>query len=89
MNFLSLVESKRDGKELSNEGIQQIIQDYTAGRIPDYQMAGLLMAIFFRGLNTAETRALTLATRDSGEVLRFPDDPRPVVDKHSTGGVGD
>lgn len=89
MNFLSLVESKRDGKELSNEGIQQIIQDYTAGRIPDYQVAALLMAIFFRGLNASEARTLTLAMRDSGEALKFPDDPRPVVDKHSTGGVGD
>jgi len=89
MNFLSLVESKRDGGELPNEGIQQIIQDYTAGRLPDYQVAALLMAIFFRGLNTAETRVMTLAMRDSGEVLKFPDDPRPVVDKHSTGGVGD
>src|SRR5688572_622233 len=89
MNFLSVVESKREGKELSAEGIQQIIQDYAAEFIPDYQMAALLMAIFFRGLNPAETRALTLAMRDSGEVLKFPDDPRPVVDKHSTGGVGD
>src|SRR5947207_3857880 len=61
-----------------------------AGKIPDYQLAAWLMAIFFRGLDASETRALTLAMRDSGEVLAFPtDDPRPLVDKHSTGGVGD
>ncbi len=52
-------------------------------------MAAMLMAVFFRGLTTAETRALTLAMRDSGDVLKFPRDPRPLVDKHSTGGVGD
>src|ERR1700690_687911 len=52
-------------------------------------MAALLMAIYFRGLNTAETTALTLAMRDSGDVLEFPEDARPLVDKHSTGGIGD
>jgi pyrimidine-nucleoside phosphorylase len=52
-------------------------------------MAAMLMAIYFRGLDTAETRALTLAMRDSGDVLKFPKDQRPLVDKHSTGGVGD
>jgi pyrimidine-nucleoside phosphorylase len=52
-------------------------------------MAALLMAIYFRGLDTAETTALTLAMRDSGDVLKFPKDGRPLVDKHSTGGIGD
>lgn len=89
MNFLSLIEAKRDGQILSASNIQQIIAAYVAGKIPDYQMAALLMAIYFRGLTTAETTALTLAMRDSGEVLHFPNDPRPLVDKHSTGGVGD
>ncbi len=89
MNFLSLIESKRDGHELPPEAIAGFVRDFTAGHLPDYQMAALLMAVFFRGMNTAETRALTLAMRDSGDVLKFPDDPRPIVDKHSTGGVGD
>jgi pyrimidine-nucleoside phosphorylase len=89
MNFLSLIESKREGKILAPEQIQEFIREFTAGRIPDYQMAALLMAIFFRGLNTAETTALTLAMRDSGDVLKFPRDKRPLVDKHSTGGIGD
>ncbi|MEY2429013.1 MAG: pyrimidine-nucleoside phosphorylase [Verrucomicrobiota bacterium] len=89
MNFLPIIESKRDGQILDAAQIRQVISDYTAGKIPDYQMAAFLMAVYFRGLNTTETTTLTLAMRDSGEVLKFPDDPRPLVDKHSTGGVGD
>ena len=89
VNFLSLIEAKRDGQTLDPAQIKEIIAAYTAGKIPDYQMAAFLMAVYFRGLTRAETRALMLAMRDSGDVLRFPEDPRPVVDKHSTGGVGD
>jgi pyrimidine-nucleoside phosphorylase len=89
MNFLSLIENKREGKTLAPEQIQKFIHEFTAGKIPDYQMAAMLMAIYFRGLNTAETTALTLAMRDSGDVLKFPRDKRPLVDKHSTGGIGD
>ena len=89
MNFLSLIEKKREGKILAPEQIQEFIREFTAGKIPDYQMAAMLMAIYFRGLDTAETTALTLAMRDSGDVLKFPKDKRPLVDKHSTGGIGD
>ncbi|MEI6193189.1 MAG: thymidine phosphorylase [Verrucomicrobiota bacterium] len=89
MNFLSLIEAKREGKTLAPEQIKEFIREFTAGKVPDYQMAALLMAIFFRGLNNAETTALTLAMRDSGDVLKFPKDKRPLVDKHSTGGIGD
>ena len=89
MNFLSLIEAKRSGQTLTREQIQELVREFTAGKIPDYQMAAMLMAIFFRGLNTTETTALTLAMRDSGDVLTFPKDSRPLVDKHSTGGVGD
>src|SRR6266446_4248015 len=89
MNFLSLIEAKRDGKTLNTGQIKEIIVAYTSGQIPDYQMAAFLMAVYFRGLTSRETRALTLAMRDSGDQLKFPDDPRPLVDKHSTGGVGD
>ncbi|MBI4326310.1 MAG: thymidine phosphorylase [Chloroflexi bacterium] len=89
MNFLSLIEAKRDGQTFRPSQIKELLWAYTAGRIPDYQMAALLMAIYFRGLSADETRAMTLAMRDSGEVLAFPADPRPLVDKHSTGGVGD
>jgi pyrimidine-nucleoside phosphorylase len=86
---LPLIEAKRDGKALSDHQIQSLIARFTAGEIPDYQMAALLMAIVFRGMNGTETRALTVALRDSGRQLNFPRDPRPLVDKHSTGGVGD
>jgi len=89
LSFLSLIESKREGSELPPDAIAGFVRDFTAGRIPDSQMAALLMAVCCRGMNVAETRALTLAMRDSGDVLAFPDDPRPLVDKHSTGGVGD
>jgi len=89
MNFLPLIENKREGKILAPAQIQEFIREFTAGEIPDYQMAAMLMAIYFRGLNTDETTALTLAMRDSGDVLTFPKDKRPLVDKHSTGGIGD
>src|SRR3954470_8956688 len=89
MNFLSFIEAKRDGQAFTADQIKEMVAHYTAGKIPDYQMASLLMAIYFQGLNTRETSALTLAMRDSGDVLQFPSDARPLVDKHSTGGVGD
>ena len=89
MNFLSLIESKRDGNTLTAAQLREIISGVVSGKIPDYQLASFLMAVFFRGLNTEETTALTLAMRDSGDVLKFTKDKRPIVDKHSTGGVGD
>src|SRR5215469_18729561 len=89
MNFLSLIEWKRDGKILTGAQLRDIVSSYAGGQIPDYQMAAFLMAIYFRGLNAAETAALTLAMRDSGDTLKFPKDKRPLVDKHSTGGIGD
>jgi pyrimidine-nucleoside phosphorylase len=89
MNFPSLIEFKRDGQPLTDQQIREFVAGLVAREIPDYQVAAFLMAVFFRGMTPSETRALTLAMRDSGEVLQFPDDPRPLVDKHSTGGVGD
>ena len=89
MNFLALLEAKRDGNAHTPAEIEAIIGAICAGEIPDYQISAWLMAIYFRGLNPDETRVLTLAMRDSGATLNFPDDPRPLVDKHSTGGVGD
>jgi pyrimidine-nucleoside phosphorylase len=89
VNFLPLIEAKRDGQTLTAAQIREIIGCCTAGQIPDYQLAAFLMAVYFRGLDPSETSALTIAMCDSGDVLRFPQDPRPLVDKHSTGGVGD
>ena len=89
MQLPALIESKRDGKALSDEQIASFVRAVSDGTLPDYQVSALLMAVFFRGLDSRETRTLTHAMRDSGEVLKFPADPRPLVDKHSTGGVGD
>jgi pyrimidine-nucleoside phosphorylase len=89
MNFLPLIEAKRDGSRLSAAELREMVGAYTSGQIPDYQMAAFLMAVCFRGLDRDETSTLTLAMRDSGKVLSFPADARPLVDKHSTGGVGD
>jgi pyrimidine-nucleoside phosphorylase len=89
MNFLPLLEAKRNGEVLTDSQIKEIIAAVVAGEIPDYQLSAWLMAVYFQKLNDAEVRALTLAMRDSGEKLQFEDDGRPVVDKHSTGGVGD
>ena len=88
MNFLAHIEAKRDGRSLAGHW-RPIIRAFGTGELPDYQMAALLMAVQFQGLSPVETAELTLAMRDSGEVLHFPADPRPLVDKHSTGGVGD
>jgi pyrimidine-nucleoside phosphorylase len=89
MNFPALIEAKRDGQAHTIDDIREVVQAYTAEEIPDYQMSAWLMAVYFQGLEPEETRALTIAMRDSGNVLDWPDDPRPLVDKHSTGGVGD
>ncbi len=84
-----LIEHKRDGRALAPEQWAALIRKYAAGDVPDYQMSALLMAVFFRGLEPEELAALTDAMIDSGDRLRFDRHPVPVVDKHSTGGVGD
>lgn len=91
MSFLpaEVIKSKRNGNALSFEQIEEFILGYASGRIPDYQMSALLMAIFFRGMNTEETLSLTKAMLHSGEVVDFSHIPTFKVDKHSTGGVGD
>jgi thymidine phosphorylase len=85
----ALIERKRDGQALSADEWAELISAYTGGRIPDYQMAAFLMAVWFRGMTEAELLTLTALMRDSGDQLRFADLSVPVVDKHSTGGVGD
>jgi pyrimidine-nucleoside phosphorylase len=85
-----LIHRKRDGAELSAEELEEFVLGYTRGEVPDYQMAAFLMAVFFRGLSAAETFALTDAMISSGETLELGAAlGRKVVDKHSTGGVGD
>ncbi|HEU4698298.1 MAG TPA: thymidine phosphorylase [Gemmatimonadales bacterium] len=85
----TLIERKRDGGTLTAAEWAELVSAYTAGAVPDYQMAALLMAVFFRGLAPEELTALAQAMLDSGDRLRFEGLDRPRVDKHSTGGVGD
>ncbi len=89
MHIPSLIERKRDGGLLSAGEIRDLIAAYTSGDMPDYQMSALAMAIYFQGMTAEETASLTRAMLESGDVLSFPDDAPRVVDKHSTGGVGD
>lgn len=84
-----MIALKRDGGALSADELRWIVRAYTDGRLPDYQMSALAMAIFFRGMSEEEMVALTLAMRDSGSVLDLSHIPGRKVDKHSTGGVGD
>ena len=79
------IETKKYGGTLSDGVIWTVVEDYTSGAVPDYQMASLLMAIFIRGMDYEETLALTRAMAESGDTYSFPE----CVDKHSTGGVGD
>src|SRR3989440_3759444 len=89
MHFPSLIEKKRDGHALTTKEIKSLVEDFTVGDIPDYQMSALAMAVFFRGMTSAETHHLTEAMMRSGRVLRYPEGSPPKIDKHSTGGVGD
>ena len=85
----SLIQHKRDGRELTAQEWTRLIEEYTAGQVPDYQMAALLMAVVWRGLSPAELAALTDAMLHSGDRLKFDAAFLPRVDKHSTGGIGD
>ena len=89
MRMYDIIHKKRDGEALTEAEIRNFVEGYTSGDIPDYQAAALCMAIYFRGMNDKETLALTLAIRDSGDILLFPNIHGLRVDKHSTGGVGD
>src|SRR5688572_18100940 len=89
MRTVDLIHRKRDGEELSPEEIGFLINGYTSGEIPDYQMAALLMAIFFSAMSDREVDALTDTMIRSGEVVDLTLIPGLKVDKHSTGGVGD
>ena len=84
-----LIGTKRDGGVIAAEELEWIIAEYTADRIPDYQLSAFLMAIIFRGLNSDELSAWTDAMLHSGDVLDLSATSMPKVDKHSTGGVGD
>jgi pyrimidine-nucleoside phosphorylase len=90
IHVAELIERKRDGGELADGELTELVLAYGRGDVPDYQMAAFLMAVFFRGLSPRETFAMTDAMVRSGETLDLASAiGRKVVDKHSTGGVGD
>ena len=89
MRMYDLILKKKQGKELTKEEIYYMIEGFTKGDIPDYQMSAMTMAICFQGMSKRETVDLTLAMRDSGDVLNLDAIEGIKVDKHSTGGVGD
>jgi pyrimidine-nucleoside phosphorylase len=89
MQAVELIRKKRDGHRLSTAEINWLVGQYTRESIPDYQMSALLMSIYLRGMDARETSDLTLAMAHSGQELHIREAISPVVDKHSTGGVGD
>ncbi|MGH2537420.1 MAG: thymidine phosphorylase [Candidatus Promineifilaceae bacterium] len=89
MDVINIIEAKRDGRALSPAEIAHFVAEYSAGRVPDYQAAALLMAIYLQGMDRPETVALTQAMANSGQQLDLHDVVPFVVDKHSSGGVGD
>ncbi|MBA2623708.1 MAG: thymidine phosphorylase [Chthoniobacterales bacterium] len=89
MHVPSLIEKKREGVELTAPEIAALIDGFTRGDIPDYQMSAWAMAVFFRGMTAVETQHLTKTMMQSGRTLAYPASSPPKVDKHSTGGVGD
>ncbi len=89
LRTVDIIAAKRNGKALKSEQIASFISGYARGDIPDYQAAAWCMAVFLKGMTPEETGYLTQAMIDSGEVINFSSLRGPLVDKHSTGGVGD
>ena len=89
MDIKDIIAKKRDGKELETDEINYFINNYTSGRIEDYQASALVMAIYINGMNYREIKDMTMAMANSGDILDLSELGRNVVDKHSTGGVGD
>ncbi len=89
MRIVDLIQRKRNGEELSPQEISQLVEGYTRGEVPDYQMAAFLMAVYFSGMSDREVTALTDSMIRSGRKVDLSEVPGVKVDKHSTGGVGD
>ncbi len=89
MRIVDIIQKKRDKIELSDKEIEFLLNEYLAGNVPDYQMAAFLMAVYFNDMSQNELLKFTMFMRDSGEIIKFDEINRFLVDKHSTGGVGD
>ena len=89
MNIVDIIEKKKNNLELSTQEIYYFVDNYTTGEVTDYQAAALIMAICINGMSEKEILDLTIAMSNSGDILDLSDISTQVVDKHSTGGVGD
>ena len=89
MRVVDIIQKKRDNEKLSDKEIEFLLNGYLAGDIPDYQMSAFLMAVYFNDMSQEELLKFTMLMRDSGDVIKFDEINRFLVDKHSTGGVGD
>ena len=89
MRIVDLIEKKRDKNSLTKEEIKYFLNEYLDGKVPDYQMSSFLMAVYFNDMTNEELLTFTLTMRDSGDIIEFSDVDKFLVDKHSTGGVGD
>ncbi len=89
MRIVDIINKKKNGFALAKNEIEFVVDGFTKGEIPDYQMSALLMAIYFKGMDEKETNCLTMAMANSGDVVDLSEIPGIKVDKHSTGGVGD
>ena len=89
MRVVDIIQKKRDNKKLSDKEIEFLLNGYLAGNIPDYQISAFLMAVYFNDMAKEELLKFTMLMRDSGDVIKFDEINRFLVDKHSTGGVGD
>ncbi len=89
MRAVDIIEKKRDGKILSDEEIKFLLKNYLKGSIPDYQISAFLMAVYFKGMSDEELKSFTTEMINSGDIIDFKGTHKFLVDKHSTGGVGD
>lgn len=89
MRVVDLIEKKRDNENLNEEEIKFLLDEYLDGNVPDYQMSSFLMATYFNDMTAEELLTFTITMRDSGDIIKFDDVDKFLVDKHSTGGVGD
>ncbi|WP_064606887.1 thymidine phosphorylase [Streptobacillus moniliformis] len=89
MRIVDIIQNKRDGFELSTEEIKFLLNEYMQEKVPEYQIASFLMATYFQGMTDRELVDFTMAMRNSGDIIEFPKVDKFLVDKHSTGGVGD